>query len=258
MCYSGQSITKQKIEYARQRGDINEVARLERAYYDNDFGNPNWFADGFLHPKLLVYTNEEPLKPQLFTWGIVPGWSKTLADGKKYWSKTLNARGETIFEKPSFRNAAKNKRCLIYLDAFYEHHHIGAKKTIPFRIHATDYSPLVIAGLWEEWVDRQTGEIFNTTAIVTTEPNEMMAKIHNNPDADGPRMPVILTKENQDDWLVNCKTEVDKKFIQSQIKPAPTNFFDAHTVGRLKGNDAVGNRKEVIEKIEYENFELTW
>jgi putative SOS response-associated peptidase YedK len=264
MCYSGQSVTKHQIDYARQRGDFDEVARLERRYYDNDLGNPNWdfqmnwYADGFSHPKLLCYTNQEPLKPQALIWGLIPGWTKTFADGKKFWNNTLNARGETIFEKPSFKNSAKNKRCLVYLDAFYEHHHFG-KGTIPFRMQAKDSSPLPIAGIWEEWVDKTTGEILKTVSIVTTEGNAMMSKIHNNAAAEmGPRMPVILPKEKQDEWLVDCKTEVDQKYVQSQVKPIDTDYLTAYTVGKLKGKDAVGNRPEVIEKVEYEGFELTW
>ena len=78
-------------------------------------------------------TNEKPLQPQLFHWGLIPAWVKDNQTAQTIVNQTVNARGETIFEKPAFKSSAKNKRCIVYVDAFYEHHHANGK-TYPFRI----------------------------------------------------------------------------------------------------------------------------
>lgn len=119
---------------------------------------------------------------------------------KKQWNNTLNARGETIFEKPSFRTSAKNHRCIIYVAGFYEHHHYN-NKTYPFFIYRKDAQPMALAGLWSEWKNPDTGGRLNTFSIVTTKGNKMMARIHNNPKLKEPRMPVILPSELEDEWL---------------------------------------------------------
>ena len=94
----------------------------------------NYFhVSGFSHPNIFIYTNEDPNKPTLSTWGLVPFWIKTNEDQLSIWNKTLNARSETIYQKPSFRASAKDKHCLIYIDGFYEHHHYKGK-TYPFYI----------------------------------------------------------------------------------------------------------------------------
>ncbi len=251
MCYTAESATLKKLKYAEHRGDEHEVEALLRKLEELQIlKTPKYHVSGFSHPQLMVFTNHEPLKPQAFYWGLIPAWSKTLADAKKGWNNTLNARGESIFEKPSFRNSAKSKRCLIYLDAFYEHHHAN-KQTYPFRIAMKDASPMAIAGLWEEWTDKETGVIFQTTTIVTTEGNPLMTKIHNNPKAEGSRMPVILPKEKQDEWLIDCKTDLDRKHLESMIKPLDESLLEAHTVARLLGKEAIGNVKEAENKVEY-------
>lgn len=256
MCYSVEAATLKKIKYAIYRGDTREAEGLQRLLEEMEIlKNPLFYVSGFEHPQLLVFTNEQPFKPQAFSWGLIPAWVKSLADAKKTWNTTLNARGESIFEKASFRTSAQQKRCLIYVDAFYEHHHAN-KKTYPFRIALKNGDPMALAGLWEEWLDKSTGEIFKTCAIVTTEGNALMQKIHNNPKAEGPRMPVILPKEKQDDWLMDCKTEADKKQLQDLLKPLNDNLLEAHTVAKLLGKEAIGNVKEVELEVKYPDLAL--
>ena len=253
MCY-GVSQKREAARLARQRGDFAEAAQIERDL-ENLTGRPLFHVSGFIHPELLVYTNESPNKLQSLTWGLIPSWTKTLTDGKKFWNNTLNARGETIFEKPSFKSSAKNKRCLIYLDAFYEHHHAN-KQTYPFRIEHKDKSSLIVAGLWEEWVDKSSGEILKTFTIVTTEGNPLMSKIHNNPNAEmGPRMPVILEHGKEDEWLIECKTDLDKKHIQEQIRPY-AGKLNAYTVAKLLGKEAAPNTAEIENFVEYPDLKL--
>lgn len=257
MCYNTEAGCRRALKYAMLRGDEKMIDMLLKRLKEFERGKiPLYHVSGFAHPKLMVFTNLEPFTPQHFTWGLIPAWTKTLADAKKLWNNTLNARGETIFEKPAFRTPAKLKRCLIYLDAFYEHHHANGR-TYPFRISMKDDSPMAIAGLWDEWVDTQTGEIYLTTTIVTTEANPMMTRIHNNPKAEGPRMPVILPKERQDEWLIDYKSDEDKKHLQSLIKPFDETLLKAHTVGPLLGKNAMANTVEAEREVVYADLDLT-
>jgi putative SOS response-associated peptidase YedK len=257
MCYDAQSATMAQLKYALHRGDVHWAEELQRKLFELDPAKyPFFHVNGYSHPHLLVFTDAQPLVPQFFSWGLIPYWVKTGADADKIRNQTLNAKGETIFEKPSFRASARSRRCLIYLDAFYEHHHAG-KNTYPFRISMKDASPMAVAGLWDEWTDRETGEIVRTCTIVTTTGNKLMSRIHNNPKAEmGPRMPVILPKEKQDEWLKPCKNDEDKKAISALIAPCDDQLLAAWPVGRLRGKEAVGNRPEVMSEVQYPELEL--
>lgn len=252
MCYDVTSATRTLIKYAKHRGDDPAyIAALERKLEElKKTLNGHYQVSGFAHPKLLVFTQALPDEPQAYYWGLIPSWIKDEESAKKIYNQTLNARGETIFEKPAFKSSAKNKRCLIYLDAFYEHHHLG-KNTYPFHIQMKDGTPLAIAGLYDEWVNKETGEIIYTTTIVTTSAGSLMAKIHNNPKADGPRMPVIIPKDKQNHWLMECKNEDDKQKIISLIQPFNEELLEFYSVRRIKGKGAVGDVKEAEEKFDY-------
>jgi putative SOS response-associated peptidase YedK len=255
MCYSAEAATRRLIEYALHRGDI-EYAKVLEGYLEQILRDKpaRYFVSGFANPELLVFTNEEPMKPQLFTWGLIPVWAKDLDSAKKARRNTLNARCESMFELNSFKNSALKKRCLIYLDAFYEYHSANKKK-YPFRIASKAGEPLAMAGLWSEWTDKTTGEIFRTCAIVTTEANQMMSKIHNEPAvSETPRMPVILPREKQNEWLTEIKSEDDKKHILSLCRPYDDNLMEAHTVGQLIGKTGIGNLPEARQYHKYEEL----
>ena len=153
----------------------------------NQFPENYFHVSGFSHPKMIIYTNENPYKPTLSQWGLIPFWAKDEKHATSIRTKTLNARGETIFEKPSFRKAAKSNRCIIHIDGFYEHHHLN-NKTYPFFIFRKDHQPISIAGLWDEWVNKNTGEVFNSFSIITTKANHLMKFIHN-------KILILLLKE---------------------------------------------------------------
>lgn len=251
MCYSAASQVIDQLRVATLRGDIHEIEELQRKLARLEISRqPLYFVNAFSHPKLLVFTNQQPKEPQAFVWGLIPSWTKSWEDAKRSWNSTINARGETIFEKASFRDSARNKRCLIYVDAFFEHHHHKGK-TYPFRISRRDGNPFILAGLWAEWADRETGEIISTCTIVTTEGNPLMRKIHNNPKAEGPRMPVIFDKHNQEEWLKEIKTEQDKSDLKALIKPYDQDQLKAYPVGKLLGKEALGNVPQVEEEVSY-------
>lgn len=252
MCYDIKTSLEAQLSKAKRRGDLQAIEEIKRKlvpYTDL----PIHHASGFSHPKLLIYPDRSPDYPEVATWGLVPHWVKDRAQLKKFWNNTLNARGETIFEKPSFRNSARNKRCLIYIDGFYEHHHYKGK-TYPFYVHHSSGEPMILAGLWSEWLDEETGELLVSFSIVTTEGNKLLTKIHNNPKLKGPRMPLILPQEIEDRWLDPVNDDLDIKAIQDLMRSYPDDALEAYTVRRLRGKEYIGNVEEISEPFEYEEL----
>jgi len=132
---------------------------------------PIHHTTGFSHPKLLIYTDRSLWFPEVSTWGLVPHLVKDKKQLKELWNKTLMARGETIFEKPLFREPAKYNR---FISTDFMNTTISMEKTFTFYIHQKNDKPLVLAGLWSEWTVQETGEVLNTFSIVTTKGNKML------------------------------------------------------------------------------------
>ena len=150
--------------------------------------------NGFNFAKNPIITDEKPNIIQQYNWGLIPSWAKD-EDIKKM---TLNARIETIDEKPSFRNSI-NKRCLVIANGFYEWQWLDSKgkNKIKYEIGIGNDDLFAFAGLYSQWVNTITGEIKDTYTIVTTQANELMAEIHNTKK----RMPIILKLEDESKWL---------------------------------------------------------
>jgi len=141
----------------------------------------------------------------------------------------INARGETLAEKPSFRAAFRRRRCLVLADGFYEWQAVqdGAKSSkIPVYIQLNQGAPFAFAGLWENWHSPDGSQILSCT-IITTSPNELLSPIHN-------RMPVILPPENYRQWL--DPQEQDPKELAALIKPFPSGQMTAYPVSKLVNN----------------------
>jgi len=254
MCYDIKASYEAQLERVERRNDLPAIEEImEKLIPLTDL--PLFHASGFAHPDLLIYTDHSPDFPEVATWGLVPHWVQDEDQVKKLWNNTLNARGESIFEKPSFREAAKNQRCIIYIDGFYEHHHFG-KKTYPFFIQKKDQSPIALAGLWSDWTNPESNGKMKTFSIVTTVANTMMAKIHNNPKLKGPRMPLILPEELEDKWLNLIDGDLDIQKIQNLIQSYPAEELKAHTVNKLRGKAYLGNVKEISDEIIYEELEF--
>lgn len=252
MCYDIRTKLESMLKRARHNNDearINDLLKELEPYRPEDL----FHASGFTHPELLIYTNHEPHVPITAHWGLVPSWIKDRAEQLKFWNQTLNARGETIFEKSSFRHSARQKRALLYVDGFFEHHEYQGKK-FPFHIRKKDGTPMALACLWSEWIDKSTGEVLTTFSIVTTHANPMMAKIHNNPTLPEPRMPVILPEDMEDDWLKPCHEDTDKAMLLDLVHPFPQEELTAFTVRRLRGKEAVGNVPEAVEPFLYDEL----
>lgn len=171
-----------------------ELQHRFKAVFENKHSFEPAIYNGFQHPATPVITNASPGKIQMYNWGLIPFWAKDDSIKKN----TLNARIETLQEKPSFRNVINN-RCLILADGFYEWQWLDekGKQKQKYELNLPENAAFAFAGLWSEWLNKATGELRYTYTIITTEANELMSKIHNTKK----RMPVILSPENEKSWL---------------------------------------------------------
>jgi putative SOS response-associated peptidase YedK len=253
MCYSVATNVKLEHEYARILGSSpDEIAHFQSQVADLQDRTPYYWVSAFSHPKIMVVTNDKPDQVQLYEWGLIPFWSKDIRFASKIANQTLNARSETIFSKPSFREAAKKRRCLVLVDGFFEYHeHEGLK--YPFFIKSRNDQPLILAGLWEYWKNEEADIQKHTFSIITTRANNLLAKIHNK-NPDDPRMPVILPQENRLDWLADFSDNLDKKSLEELLVPYDEDHLDAYPVAQLSGKNGVGNSKMAHERHLYDDL----
>lgn len=165
----------------------------------------------------------------LLRWGFVPSWSKDPAMG----AKLINARAETVAEKPAFRAAFKARRCLVPADGFYEWRRVGSRKQ-PYRITFADGAPFAFAGLWERWT--KGPEPLETFTIITTTANSLVAPIHD-------RMPVIIDPADYDAWLEARDTAIPMALLE----PYPAERMTAYPVG-TRVNSPRNDDASVIER----------
>lgn len=165
-------------------------------------------------------------------WGLIPHW----AQDEKIAYKMINARADTVAEKPAFRASFQRKRCLIPADSFYEWKKIGTDKQ-PMRILLKDEGVFSMAGLYDTWTSPD-GQKISTCTIITTEPNGLMADIHD-------RMPVILRKADEQYWL---DKEQKQEALQALLLPFPAEDMVAYPVSKLVGN-VKNDSKACIEAL---------
>ncbi len=203
------------------------MAKIEDALQVNWEGQewqPVYHADGFTFLKMPVITQEDPRHIQLFNWGLIPSWVKTKVDADKLKAQTLNARSETVFEKPSFRSSIKQQRCLIPADGFFEWMDVLGKK-IPHYIFIKGKKIFCFAGIYSCWTDKETGELMQTFSILTTAANPMMERIHNLKK----RMPVIVNPSKYQDWL---QQGITTETINSFFQPYPEEAMDFYPISK--------------------------
>ena len=183
MCFHSKQSKKAQTVEKRFNAKVEDVDMFEG---ETEF-------NGFTFPKTPIITNQEPEIIQHFNWGLTPEWSED-ENIRQY---TLNARIETIKEKPSFKNYINN-RCLIISDGFYEWKWLDSKgnKKQKHLIFLPKEDLYAYAGIYSKWINEDTGEVRNTYSIVTTEANDIVAEIHRKK-----RMPIILKQEDETNWL---------------------------------------------------------
>lgn len=174
-------------------------------------------------------------KPQLklLRWGLIPSWAKDPAIG----SRLINARSETVSEKPSFRTALRRRRCLIVADGFYEWQRQESKKQ-PYYFRLQNKQPFGFAGLWEHWRSPD-GEEIDSCTIITTEANELMQSIHD-------RMPVILDPQDYNLWLDPTVQQPDQ--LQHLLHPYASDAMTSYPVSTLV-NKPTNNNAELINSL---------
>jgi len=166
-------------------------------------------------------------------WGLVPFW----ADDPSIGNRMINARAESVAEKPAYRAAFKKRRCLVPADGFYEWRKGKTGKT-PMLIRLGDDELFAFAGLWEQWRDKETDDELETFTIITTEPNALCRKIHN-------RMPVILKPDDEDVWLgADAGDDADR--LTKLLRPYPSKPMKAHAVSR-RVNSPANDEAALIE-----------
>jgi putative SOS response-associated peptidase YedK len=175
---------------------------------------------------LAVISNENPGELSLYRWGLIPSWAKDPAIG----NRMINAKSETILEKPSFKTPFKSRRCLVLADGFYEWKKEPVKT--PYRITRKDGSAFAMAGIWDKWTSPD-GEIIHSFSILTTGPNSLMEKIHD-------RMPVILDPENEKKWI----SETGQEELIGLLKPCDPGMLIAFPV-----SSAVNSPRNDIPEI---------
>lgn len=206
-------------------GRFTNKAKPEQIKKEFKIGNknPNLYQPRYnIAPSQMIEVVFEPENERILSplkWGLVPHWAKDAEIG----NRMINARAETLTEKPSFREAFKSRRCIIPASGFYEWQKKSTGAKQPFYFYLKDKEVFGFAGLWEEWIDKQTGEALETCTIITTEANEVLKPVHD-------RMPVILKAEVYDDWL--DEKMKDERKMEEVLIPYPAGEMTSHAVSK--------------------------
>lgn len=182
---------------------------------------------------VVAVVKKDRTSVEIFRWGLIPHWAKDEKTGYKM----INARSETLAEKPSFKKAFQKRRCLIIADGFYEWRGEGKHKT-PYYFHLRNLAPMGFASLYESWRGPDE-KLVNSCTIITTEPNSLMRPIHN-------RMPAIIAREDYRLWLDS--DVFDEKALGSLLRPYPPGTLECHQVAPLV-NSPKNNSIQCIQPV---------
>jgi putative SOS response-associated peptidase YedK len=200
--------------YVLKQAELQALLRRLGIPDPRDFADHHNIAPTSVVPVIRRRGAEAPESARL-QWGLVPGWAKDASGG----ARLANARAEGIAEKPSFRDAFRRRRCVVPASGFYEWQTIGGRK-FPWYFTRRDGAPLLLAGIWDRW-EAQAGAALETFALVTTEPNAVVAPLHD-------RMPVILPEERLPAWLQ--PEPADPVALRTLLAPLPAELMTAWPV----------------------------
>lgn len=230
----------------RRQSDIVEIYQ--------DILNERYNVSAFTNPLWPIITHENEI--QVYTWGLIPFWMKakgnTEIDRKEaieransIRKRTYNARAETLFELPSFRTPIRHNRCIIPSTGYFEYHHQPDGATTPYYIYLKNEPVFSMAGIFDSWLNPQTGKEEYTFSMITTEANDLTGEIHNG-GKNPRRMPLIIPKENEEIWLKPSLSETE---IKSFLKTFPSNDMDAYVV-RSDFRKKNPHDKTILDKTE--------
>ena len=214
--------------------------RYNVSFPDRDRYQPSYYYHAFSLPELPAICSGSPGTVQLLRWGLIPSWIRNPDDAKEIRYKTFNARAESVNSKPSYSKSFRSRRCIIPVKGFFEWQHSGNEK-IPWYIWHAGEEIFSIAGVYDSWVETNTGETLDTFSIITTDANDLLAVIHNSKK----RMPVILDRDGETRWI---STDTSPEEALSLLKPCRSEILKAHTVSDLVNNQKANrNSPEVIQ-----------
>lgn len=174
-------------------------------------------VNAFTFPQYPIITLSPEI--EIFNWGLIPSWVKSEADASALRKFTLNARADTIFQKPSFRESIMKRRCIVPSTGYYEWHHENGTKT-PYYIYLRNEPIFSMGGIYDTWCDTTTGEIRTTFSIITTDANPLTAEIHNTKK----RMPLIFSREQELQWL---DTSLSAHDVETMLRTFPETNMHA-------------------------------
>lgn len=219
----------------------NLQKRFDSTFVEEEYFGPRYVQNAFEFPKWPVISHEKPEEIVMMNWGLIPSWMRDPESAVKFRVNTVNARAETIFEKPAFRKSAANSHCLVIADGFFEFREVNGKK-YPYYIRVRGGDPFAMAGLYERWVNPQSGEILTGFSVITTDANPLMAMIHNRKK----RMPVILSRNEERKWLVPGET------YSGLLRPYPEEDMEAWPVsGRISTRSEGRKSADILDPYDY-------
>ena len=178
MCFHN-SMSAKAAKLAARYGRKSDVIEIVQDILDEQY-----HVNAFNYPRYPIITSSDEI--QVFNWGLIPRWVKTETDAEDIRKYTLNARADTIFEKPSYRESIRKRRCIVPSTGYFEWRHSGRNR-IPYFIYLKDEPIFSMAGIYDTWLDKETGKEYSTFSLITTDANRLTAYIHNSKR----RMPAI-------------------------------------------------------------------
>lgn len=229
------------VEHNIQRKELEK--RFKVKFPEDQRYMPTFFSSAFTKPFLPVITAEDRDVAQLYQWGLIPHWAPDSESAEKLRNSSFNARSESVWDKPVFRKAVQSGRCLVSGHGFFEYHTESGKKT-PYYIRLKNGDIFAFAGIYDQWLNPITAEIITGFSILTTVANPLMEEVHNIKK----RMPVILSSENERDWI---NPDLSEEFLKSLLKPFPHELMEAYPVSsKISEKNLDTSDPSIIKKVE--------
>lgn len=200
---------------------------------------PIFHEHGYEHKPRPLVIREDENRFLSAGWGLIPKWVKSVEKANQMQNGNLNAKSETIFELPSFREAILERRCLIPSTGFYDSKEV-LKNTYPYRVFLIHEEIFCLAGIWDEWTNPETGEVKKTYSMLTTPPNKKFSQIHS-------RMPLILPRKLEDVWI--DQSLKSQKEIEPLLQIYPEENMDFYTIRKFKTDDEFD--EDILKKVDY-------